>query len=95
MFGGSKMGRSCFAASSSARHNSLDGYAAVEIHCWVGHARPLNLHGFGQANIIVNLECKADKCRCFLVMVNSGEKHVRLWPKADMGECTAHVRFWG
>ena len=21
--------------------------------------------------------------------------HVRFWPKADMGQCTAHVRFWG
>jgi len=21
--------------------------------------------------------------------------HVRYWPKADIGECTAHVRFWG
>jgi hypothetical protein len=21
--------------------------------------------------------------------------HVRYWPLADMGSCTAHVRFWG
>jgi hypothetical protein len=25
----------------------------------------------------------------------SVKPYVRLWPKADMAECTAHVRFWG
>jgi hypothetical protein len=24
-----------------------------------------------------------------------GTRHVRYWPKADMSECTAHVRFRG
>jgi hypothetical protein len=23
------------------------------------------------------------------------KRHVRYWPKADIGYCTAHVRFWG
>ena len=23
------------------------------------------------------------------------DRNVRYWPKADIGECTAHVRFWG